>query len=205
MNGRYALIAVAVLAAASVAPEVRAQARASSAGDVAPEKIAVVNIQLAIASTGEGKQAAAELQARFNPEKNELDQLQQRIEDLQGRLRNGERTLSDEEKARLAREGNELSRRYQRRQQELSEDANDAQNDVLDRIGRKMLTVLDRYAQQNGYSLVLDVSGQATPVLYASNQVDITQTIIKLYDQAHPVKAATAPAGPAPAKPAPKH
>jgi outer membrane protein len=207
MNGRYALIAVAALATASAVPGAWAQ---SKAGDTASEKIAVVNIQLAIASTGEGKQAAAELQARFTPEKNELDQLQKRIEDIQGRLRTGERTLSDEEKARLAREGNELSRRYQRKQQELSEDASDAQNDVIDRIGRKMLAVLDRYAQQNGYSLVLDISGQSTPVLYASNQVDVTQTLIKLYDQAYPVKAATAPASSAPAKltpppkPAPK-
>jgi len=203
MNGRQALIALATLC---VVPGAWAQARSASTSDVAPTKIAVINIQLAITSTAEGKQAAAELQAKFAPEKNELDQLQQRIEDIQNRLRNGERTLSDEEKARLAREGNELSRRYQRKQQQLSEDATDAQNDVVDRIGRKMVSVLDHYAQQNGYSLVLDTAGQTTPVLYASNQVDITQTIIKLYDQAYPVKsAAAAPApAPAPAKPKPK-
>ncbi len=201
MNVRQAIITLAMLC---VVPGAWAQAKAASAADVAPTKIAVVNVQLAITSTAEGKQAAAELQARFTPEKNDLDQLQRRIEDIQNRLRNGERTLSDEEKARLAREGNQLSRRYQRKQQELSDDATDAQNDVIDRIGRKMVGVLDHYAQQNGYSLVLDISGQTTPVLYASNQVDITQTIIKLYDQAYPTKSPTAAPSPAPAKPKPK-
>jgi outer membrane protein len=201
MNVRQALIALAALC---VVPGAWGQAKASPAPDVATAKVAVVNIQLAIASTAEGKQAVAELQAKFAPQKNDLDDLQKHIEDLQSRLRNGQRTLSDEEKARLAREGNQLSRRYQRKQQELSEDANDAQNDIFDRIGGKMLKVLDRYAQENGYSVVLDISGQSNPVLYASNQVDITSAIIKLYDQSYPMKAPAAARPSAPAKPKPK-
>jgi outer membrane protein len=200
MNVRQAII---TLAALCVVPGAWGQAKAGSTPDVAPAKVAVVNIQLAITSTAEGKQAVTEMQAKFTPQKNELDELQKRIEDLQSRLRNGERTLSDEEKARLAQEGNQLSRRYQRKQQELSEDASDAQNDIVNRIGGKMLRVLDRYAQENGYSVVLDISGQSNPVLYASNQVDITQAITRLYDQSYPVKTPAArPA--APARPKPK-
>jgi outer membrane protein len=202
MNVRHALI---TLAALCVVPGAWGQTKAGSAPDVAPAKIAVINIQLAITNTAEGKQAAAELQARFTPQKNELDQIQKQVEDIQDRLRNGQRTLSDEEKARLARQGSELSRRYQRKQQDLSDDANEAQNDVLDRLGRKMIRVLDRYAQQNGYSVVLDVSGQSNAVvLYAANQVDITEEIVKLYDQSYPVKSPVAAPSPAPAKPKPK-
>ena len=56
-------------------------------------------------------------------------------------------------------------------------------------------------ARENGYSIVLDTSGQNSPILYASNQVDVTQDIIRLYDQAYPVKAGAAPSS-TPAKPA---
>src|SRR5204862_1634685 len=62
-----------------------------------------------------------------------------------------------------------------------------------------------RYARENGYSVVLDSSAQSTPILYASTQIDVTQDIIRLYDQAYPVKTgapATQPK-PAAAKPAP--
>jgi len=55
---------------------------------------------------------------------------------------------------------------------------------------------------ENGYAVVLDSSAQSTPILYASTQIDVTQDIVRLYDQAYPVKAgATAPAQPKPATP----
>ena len=46
-----------------------------------------------------------------------------------------------------------------------------------------MMAVIDKYAQQNGFAIVLDVSNQNTPVLYASNTVDITKEVIDLYDK----------------------
>jgi outer membrane protein len=53
---------------------------------------------------------------------------------------------------------------------------------------------------------VLDVSNPQTPVLWASQTIDITGDIVKLYDQANPgtggPATAKAPAGSAPA-PAP--
>jgi hypothetical protein len=60
--------------------------------------------------------------------------------------------------------------------------------------------VLDRYARENGYVAVFDSSAQNSPILYASNNIDLTQEVIKLYDQAYPVKAGgtTAPAKAAP-------
>jgi hypothetical protein len=63
---------------------------------------------------------------------------------------------------------------------------------------------LDRYARENGFSVVQDTSGQNSPILYASNQVDVTQDIIRLYDQAYPVKTGAAPAAPKPAATTPK-
>jgi outer membrane protein len=70
-----------------------------------------------------------------------------------------------------------------------------------------MIDVLTKYSTQNGYAVILDTSSQQTPVIYAANQVDVTQDIIRLYDQAYPVKeASAAPRSTTPAtpKPAPK-
>jgi outer membrane protein len=49
--------------------------------------------------------------------------------------------------------------------------------------------------------VVLDVSNPQTPVLWAASAVDITNDIVKLYDQAYPGTAAAPAAKPA-AKPA---
>jgi outer membrane protein len=69
-----------------------------------------------------------------------------------------------------------------------------------------MMEVLDKYSKENGYAIVFDTSSQQTPVIYAANQIDVTQEIIRLYDQNYPVKAGSAttpkPATPKPATPA---
>ena len=64
-------------------------------------------------------------------------------------------------------------------------------------LGSKMQAVWEQYLPQNGYALLIDVGSQQTPVLWATSSVDITQEIIKLYDQAHPVAPASPPAPPA--------
>jgi outer membrane protein len=198
--------AIPVVAALLITPAVWAQAGAAAS---ASEKVGVISIQAAIAGTAEGKQAVAQLQSQFAPRTSELQNMQKQIEDVRARLQAGETTLSEEEKARLTREGDQLTRSFQRKQQEFQDDSNDAQQDLINRIGRKMIEVLDKYAKDNGYSVVLDTSAQQTPVIYASNQVDMTQEIVRLYDQSYPVKAGAAsttpskPATPRPAAPKP--
>src|ERR1700683_1658569 len=196
--------AIPILAVLLMTPAVWGQA--ANAGAQATTKVGCINIQAASASTAEGKQAAAELQSQFAPRTTELQNLQKQIEDLRNRLQTGQSTLSDEEKARLTREGDQLTRAFQRKQQEFQDDTNDAQQDVVNRIGRKLVDVLNKYSKDNGYAVVLDDSSQQTPVIYAANQIDVTQDIIRLFDQSYPVKNAGAAAPTAPRtapKPAP--
>jgi outer membrane protein len=190
----------AALAALLLIPATWAQGAAAG-----PEKIGVLNMQIAITSTAEGKQASSELQAQFAPRQAELETVRKQIEDIQTRLRNGASTLSDEEKQRLVRENDTLTRGYQRKQQDFNDDGNEAQREVIDRIGRRLMEVVEKYARDNGYSIVLDNSSQNTPVIFSANGVDISQDIIRLFDQQYPAKAGGAkPATqrPAAAKPA---
>ncbi|HEV2388834.1 MAG TPA: OmpH family outer membrane protein [Candidatus Acidoferrales bacterium] len=189
------IVSTALLLAGPVWAQTR-PAPARPAGD-APMKVAVISIQAAIASTAEGKEAATQLQAQFTPQRDALDGLSKQIQDLQTRLQNGQRTLSDQEKDRLAAQGQRLTAEFQRKQQELNEDASDARNEAVNTIGQKMVQVIDKYARQNAYSIVLDTSAQSSPVLFASDAIDITNDIVKLYDQSYPAKrsSTTPPAG----------
>jgi outer membrane protein len=188
---RVALLGIACVTASAA---VRAQA---AAGSAATGKIGVINVRQAIVATSEGKQASAELQSQFSARQNELEGLNKQINDLRQRLSAGQTTLSDDEKVRLTAQGQRLTQQLDRKNNELQEDVNAAQGEVVDRIGRKMMDVLDRYARENGIVAVFDSSAQNSPILFASTNIDITQDIIKLYDQAYPLKAGTAPAKPA--------
>jgi outer membrane protein len=199
--------AVPALTALLMVPAVWAQTGGSSAATAAASgKVGVIDVQVAITSTAEGKQAAAELQSQFAPRQTELSNMQKQMEDIQTRLRTGQTTLSDDEKGRLQREGEQLQRTFQRRSQDAQDDFNEAQREIVDRIGRRMIDVLSKYARDNAFTVILDRSGQSSPVIFAANSVDVTQDIIRLFDQSYPAKAAaTTPKAPAQQRaPAPK-
>jgi outer membrane protein len=199
-------LAVPALAAILLTPAAMWAQAGGAAAPATATKIGVIDVQVAITSTAEGKQAAAELQSQFAPRQTELTNMQKQLEDIQTRLRTGQTTLSDDEKARLGREGEQLQRSYQRRSQDAQDDFNEAQREVVDRIGRRMIDVLNKYSRDNGYSIILDRSGQSSPVIFASNSTDVTQDIIRLFDVSYPAKATAtaAPRTPAATKPAPK-
>jgi outer membrane protein len=153
-------------------------------------RVAYVDIRAAMQSTAEGKQMGAELQSQFAPKQADLEATSKQLEDIQNQLRARQQTMSDEERGRLDRQRERMQRQLQRKQEEYQQDANDAQQDAFDKLGRKMADVVSRYARDNNFSVVLDAS-QACAI-YCSNQLDITQDIIRLYDQANPVKGSAA-------------
>jgi len=180
---------------------VRAQSPAASPAGAG--KVGVINIRAAIGNTAEGKQAQAELQSKFAPQQTEIENMNKQINDLRQRLAACEGKCSQDEIQRLTTQGQRLTAQFDRKNNEFNEDSQAALSEVIDRIGRKMVDVLDKYAGQNGYSVVLDSSAQNNPILFAASQIDVTQEIVRLYDQAYPVKGgAPAPKSPA-AKPAP--
>jgi len=125
--------------------------------------------------------------------------MNKQISDVRQRLDAGQGKISQDEQTRLTRQGELLTRQLQRKQDEYQEDVNAAQGEVFDRIGRKMVDVLDRYARENSFTAIFDSSAQNTPILFASTNIDITQDIVRLYDGAYPVKAGATPAAKPPA------
>jgi len=93
--------------------------------------------------------------------------------------------------------------RLNRETQDAQADLDEAQGKLMQELGNKMMAIVEKYATQNAFALVLDVSNPQTPVLWAASSVDITNDIVKLYDQANPAGSTTAkPATPGTARPA---
>ena len=202
MNRRFVIRTAALLAVSLLGTAAMHAQGAGAPGASASGKVGIVDVRQAIVATAEGKQASAELQSQFASRQSELEGLNKQIADIRQRLSAGGDKLSQEEATRLQRQGEVFTRQLQRKQDEYQEDVNAAQADVVDRIGRKMIDVLDRYSRENGFVVVFDSSAQNSPVLYKSTQIDITQDIIRLYDQAYPIKGGTASVKPAATRPA---
>jgi outer membrane protein len=106
--------------------------------------------------------------------------------------------MSESSKQQIARDIDTKTKRLNRTMEDAQAELQQDEQKALQTIYQRMQVVLDKYAKDHGYSLILDVSSQQTPVLFASNGIDVTKDIIDLYDQN---TGGAAPAAPAPAKP----
>jgi len=160
-----------------------------------PTKVGIIHIQNALLGTKEGQKAAQDLQAKFEPTSKKLQSMRDEINRLQAELSKGSNTMGEERRRELARQIDQKTRELNR----ATEDAQDAfqqeQQKILQRLGQKMMAVIGKYSREHGYAVILDVSNPQSPVLYAANGVDITQDIIKLYDE-EAEKAAVSSASP---------
>lgn len=177
-----------------------AAALATAAGaQTAPStKVGVIHIQNAIIGTKDGQKAAAELQTRFDPKRKELEGKQSRISGLQDTLNKGRNTMSADQREKLIREIDQLTKSLNRDTEDAQAEMEQAQQKILQDLGQRLMAVIDKYARDKGYTMILDVSSPQTPVLYVSSEFDITQDIVAIYDKA----AGTAAPGTPAAKPA---
>lgn len=171
----------------------------AAAQTAAPTKVGIINIQAAIVSTKDGQKAAQDMEAKFGPKRKAMESKQGEINALRDQLQKGQNTMSEEAKSKLARDIDTKTKSFNREAEDAQAELEQEQQRVFNALGQKLLAVLDKYAKDNGYSLVLDVSQQPNPVMFAANTIDLTQEVIKLYDANAP-SAAAAPTGAA-AKP----
>lgn len=161
----------------------------------------IIDIQAAMARTQEGKKAVEALQAQFGPRQAELEKLQNDIRDLENQLRTQERTLAVEARLQLQRQIEAKRKALTRAQQDFQDEAQQAQEDHLSAIADKMQRIIDQYAREKNLSVIFNVF-QGGPIVFATPAVDITDDVVRLYDQTYPVAAGAATAPP-PARPAP--
>ncbi len=177
----------------------------------APPKVGVISVQGAIVGTKDGQKASQELETKFAPKKKDIDTRQTELAQMQDQYNKGGNLMSDDKRNQLARDIDEKKKRLERDTQDAQEELNAEQQRVLQGLGQRMMAVIEKYAKDNGYTVILDVSNPNTPVLYASSGIDITQDIISLYDKtstnggptAKPGASATPPPSGAATTPAP--
>ena len=163
-----------------------------------PSKIAVISFQKAVAMTNEGQRNFADLQKKYQPKENVLKSLSDEIDGLTKQLQTQSATLSDDARAAQARTIDEKKKKLDRDAEDLRTEGTQEANDMYGTLASKVYDVLASYAQQQGFTLVLDISQQQTPVLIAVPESDITDAVVSAYNVKSGVPApAAAPKAPA--------
>jgi outer membrane protein len=178
------------------APATQAQTAAAPAG---PAKIAVVAFQAAVAQTNEGQRNYADLEKKYAPREQKAKALNDEVESLTKQLQAQGANLADAERASRLKTIDDKKKELDRMTEDLRTDGNQDVQQMYNALASKVFDVMSTYATQQGYTLVLDMSEQQTPVLYAAPSLDITKAVIEAYN----VKSGV-PAPPPPLPSAPK-
>ena len=201
MVSALSLAAQAQTPAPHVAP---APASASSAAAPAgPTKIAVIAFQVAVSQTNEFQRAFGELQKKYDPKRQQIQALNTEIDNLTKQLQAQGATLSDAERTNRARTIDEKKKQLDRSAQDAQNDFQQEFQDLYNGTASKVYDVLSSYAEQHGYTLVLDVAGQQTPIMYAIPSTDITKAVTEAYNVKSGVPAPPPSAQPQSQQPAP--
>jgi len=167
------------LACLVAAPSARAQA-----------KVAVIDTQKAIMETEDGLRAQATLKKLFDNRQRELDRKQ---DELQKEKEDIERQRGVLSKAALQKRVEDWQREVVNLQSkfvEYNQELQQKQNELTQPIYVKTMAIIERLARRDGYDMVVDK--QAVP--YFRNDLDLTDQVIRMYNEGGAVEPASKPA-----------
>jgi outer membrane protein len=207
------LLAMAfVISVAALAQTGSAAAAPAAADPAAPAvtgtgtKVGTISMEQAIFATNEGRRDFEALSKKLEPKQNELKNQNDEIEALQKQLNTQQDKLNDDARASLVKQIETKKKSLDRALQDAREDAQNQQNEIAQRILQKLGPVLIKYANDNGFGVIMDTSQPwpQSPVVWWRDVVDVTKPVVDVYNAQSGVPAPATPAGaakPAPAKP----
>ncbi|WP_158943148.1 OmpH family outer membrane protein [Granulicella sp. S190] len=167
-----------------------------------PEKIGLVAFEQGVFATNEGQRAVQEVQAKYKRKKDQLAALSEQIDSLKAQLNSASTTLSTEERAAQVKN-------IEVKERELNHESADAQNAynadlqaAYGEVAKKFSATLKDYVSKNGYTLLLDVSGQQNDIMWANQSADVTEQVVEAYNASSGVPPPSlSPSAPSTARP----
>jgi outer membrane protein len=203
---KRSLVLIATLASGIALSAAAQTSPAAAAAPAGPAKIAVIAFQAAVAKTNEFQRNYADLQKKYAPKEAALKAHGEEIDTLTKQLQAQGDKLSEAERASRAKVIEDKTKVAKRELEDAQTDMNSEMGEMFNGMASKVYDVLAVFVQQQGYTLVVDISQQQqqTPVvLWASPSTDITQQIVDAYNTKSGVPAPP-PAAPSAPKPAAK-
>jgi len=197
MNRTFAFVTALAAAMTSVAGVAQTAAPAAAPTQTAPApvaphavpaKIATIEFEQVAAATNEGQRALQTLQKKYEPKGAEL----------QARA---PATMTESDRAAKIRAIDTKEKQLQRDGEDAQQAVGGEQQQVIGVVAKKLAPVVKKYVEDNGYTLLLDITGQqggSMSVLWTSEGTDISRAVLDAYNAssgiAPPVPSAPSPA-----------
>jgi len=148
-------------------------------------QIGFLDAERAVLSVQEGKSQLKVLEEWATPRKNHIEELKGQVAELNQQLSVQRNTASPEALASLDRELVQTQRELEDEVRAFNRDLAAKRDKLLGELSAKIMTVAAEYAEANGFDAIFLLGAHA--VAYYSKALDVTDAIIQLYDERHPV------------------
>jgi outer membrane protein len=177
----------------SPAPAAAAPATPATTTPSTGTRVGTINIEGAIFGTNEGRRDFETLSKKLEPKQNELKSQNDELEALQKQLQTQGDKLNDEARNNLVKQIETKKKSFDRAMQDAREEAASQQNEIAQRILAKMAPMIVKYAQENGFGMIVDTTKTwpESPVLWYGEAVDITKQVVEGYNAQSGVPAPT--------------
>ncbi|MBM4255236.1 MAG: OmpH family outer membrane protein [Deltaproteobacteria bacterium] len=157
-------------------------------------KLGYVDLQKALNDSEAGKQAKEQFKAEVDRAEQTLEKRKSEVEKLKEELEKKGLLLNDEQRDALERDYRDKLTDFERVYKNMQQELQIKDRQLTGRILEGLREVVQSVGEQGSYTVILE--GNNTVVLYGAKAIDLTETIIKAYNQ----KGTKVSQSPAPAK-----
>ncbi|MBN1567307.1 MAG: OmpH family outer membrane protein [Acidobacteria bacterium] len=192
------LLAMFLLPPAGVA-QAPADSQAAAAASAFPNaKIAWIQLDQVLFTCDEGQAKFGEIQTFVDEKNKENDRLRAELEKLRNQRQVQGAKLTDDALADLDAQIEDKQTTLERFQQDTQKEIESRRLRVTTYIGKRMQAVLEKIAKEKGINAILFFNSSRDA--WIDGSLNLSDDVVKYYNQIYPVAAAKAPAAAAPAK-----
>ncbi len=146
-----------------------------------PTKLGYVDMEKAVNESKAGKAAREKFVAFMKKKRAESEKKKKELEAMKKILEKQGALLAEDVRVEKEREYQKKVREYQLYLKNLRDDARTKEMEMSKKIIRDIQRVIFSFAKREGYAMIFEKSRSG--LLYAPDSLDLTDTIIKIYDQ----------------------
>lgn len=142
-----------------------------------------VDLQLAMEQVRDGEKAKITLEKEYKSKQELLKARESELTKLQQKIQKPSKALSDEAKQKSAQDFEQKMMEYQKLVQQYQGDMQKRQMELTKPIIDSMRTIIDEIGRTKGLDFVYEKNQSG--IFYAKNATDITNDVIKRYNEVH--------------------
>lgn len=159
----------------------------------APARLAVIDVQRVLANSAAGKAASERLKKMQEDRVAKAKQMDDEMQKLDADINNKKLSLSEDKLTEMAKQLSDKKIAAQRFQQDAEREMGEARDRALMELENKIKPVIDSIGKEMGLAAIFNKFESG--LVYASDAIDITDTVIKRFNDAQGTpSASTAPA-----------